>query len=201
MGIKIGFTCSTFDLLHAGHIMMLEEAKSVCDYLIVGLQVNPAIDRDYKHPPVQSVSERFIQLSGCKYVDEIIPYETEKDLELLLNMLQLDIRILGKEYQGQDFTGYDICKVRGIELYYNSRCHNLSTASLRKRVFNAEREKFTKRIKDTIPEPTTTQDADKILGIAEVNTSWRNFRNWRHTVVAHEGVQPTAADKINPEEC
>ncbi|MEK9694485.1 MAG: adenylyltransferase/cytidyltransferase family protein [Candidatus Poseidoniales archaeon] len=130
-----GFTCSTFDLLHAGHVMMLREAKSVCDYLIVGLQVDPTIDRPKeKNQPVQSLVERYVQLASVQYVDEIIPYQTERDLEDILQMYPIDIRILGEEYREYEFTGKDICRARGIELYFNKRDHRFSTTDLRKRV-------------------------------------------------------------------
>jgi glycerol-3-phosphate cytidylyltransferase len=132
---KIGFTCSTFDLLHAGHITMLEEAKHHCDFLIVGLQTDPTLDRpDSKNSPIQSIIERQIQLSAVKYVDEIIVYNTEKDLEDLLLTLPINIRILGVEYKDSNFTGKDICKKRGIDLYFNKRDHSFSSTSLRKRV-------------------------------------------------------------------
>jgi glycerol-3-phosphate cytidylyltransferase len=131
----IGFTCSTFDLLHAGHITMLEEAKRHCDYLIVGLQTDPTIDRpDSKNPPVQSIVERQIQLSAVKYVDEIVIYTTEQDLIDLLLTLPINTRILGDEYKHKDFTGKDICKQRNIKLIYNGRDHSFSSTSLRKRV-------------------------------------------------------------------
>lgn len=132
---KIGFTCSTFDLLHAGHITMLEEAKHQCDYLIVGLQNDPTLDRpDSKNPPVQTIVERQIQLSAVKYVDEIVVYNTEKDLEDLLLTLPINVRILGEEYKNTDFTGKKICKDRGIECFFNKRDHSFSSTSLRKRV-------------------------------------------------------------------
>ena len=134
----IGFTCSTFDLLHAGHITMLEEAKRHCDYLIVGLQTDPTIDRpESKNPPVQSIVERQIQLSAVKYVDEIVIYTTEQDLIDLLLTLPINVRILGDEYKHRDFTGKDICKQRNIKLIYNGRDHSFSSTSLRKRVANA----------------------------------------------------------------
>jgi len=132
--MKIGFTCSTFDLLHAGHVMMLREAKTVCDYLIVGLQTDPTIDRPEKNAPVQTLVERYIQLAGIEYVDEIIPYQTEQDLEDILNMFDINVRILGEEYKDGKFTGRAICAKRGIELYYNKRDHRFSSSDLRKRV-------------------------------------------------------------------
>ncbi len=133
--MKTGFTCSTFDLLHAGHVMMLREAKSVCDYLIVGLQVDPTIDRPKeKNQPVQSLVERYVQLASVQYVDEIIPYQSERDLQDILQMYPIDIRILGEEYREYDFTGKDICRARGIELYFNKRDHRFSTSNLRHRV-------------------------------------------------------------------
>ena len=133
--MKIGFTCSTFDLLHAGHVMMLREAKSVCDHLIVGLQTNPTLDRpNTKNPPVQSLVERYVQLKAIEYVDEIISYQTEQDLEDILQMYPIDVRILGVEYREKEFTGKDICRQRGIDLYFNKRDHRFSTTDLRKRV-------------------------------------------------------------------
>lgn len=135
---RIGFTCSTFDLCHAGHIAMLEEAKNQCDWLIVGLQVDPTIDRATKNKPVESIVERYIRLRGSKYVDEIIPYSTERDLEDILATFPITVRILGEEYKDKEFTGRAICAKRGIELYYNKRDHNFSSTTLRKRVAEAE---------------------------------------------------------------
>tara|TARA_B100000902_G_scaffold378470_1_gene411760 strand:+ start:3449 stop:3880 length:432 start_codon:yes stop_codon:yes gene_type:complete len=135
--MKVGFTCSTFDLLHAGHVAMLREAKSVCDHLIVGLQVDPSLDRKTKNPPVQSIVERQSQLAAIKYVDEVIIYCTENDLCDIINMYPIDIRILGEEYRDKDFTGKDECKRRGIQLHFNKRDHKFSTSDLRKRVQNA----------------------------------------------------------------
>jgi len=136
--MKVGITFSTFDLLHAGHIQMLREAKEQCDYLICGLQLDPSVDRPEKNKPVQTIVERYTQLAGVKYVDEIIPYATEKDVEDILTMYHIDVRILGDEYKEKDFTGKDICKKRGILLYFNKRDHRFSSSDLRKRV--AERE-------------------------------------------------------------
>jgi len=130
---KIGFTCSTFDLLHAGHITMLEEAKHHCDFLIVGLQTDPTIDRpDSKNAPIQSLVERQIQLAAVKYVDEIVCYQTEQDLIDLLLTLPINVRVLGEEYKEKEFTGKDICRKRDIELFFNKRDHRFSTSSLRK---------------------------------------------------------------------
>jgi glycerol-3-phosphate cytidylyltransferase len=139
--MKIGFTASTFDLLHAGHIAMLREAKSVCDYLICGLQIDPSIDRIEKNRPVQTIVERFIQLQAVKYVDEIIPYQTEKDLEDILQMYNINVRIIGEEYKHGKFTGRAICSARGIDIYYNKRDHRFSTSDLRKRVYGEELKK------------------------------------------------------------
>ena len=132
--MKIGFTCSTFDLLHAGHIQMLRDAKEQCDYLICGLQVDPSLDRKDKNSPVQTIVERYTQLNAVRYVDEIIPYQTEKDLEDILNMLHIDVRILGEEYKNKTFTGRAICAKRGIELFFNKREHRFSSSDLRNRV-------------------------------------------------------------------
>lgn len=137
-GLKIGITCSQFDLLHAGHIAMLSDAKQHCDYLIAALQNDASLDRPTKNRPVQSIVERQIQLSATRFVDEIVIYNTEKDLEDLFLILPIDMRILGIEYADKNFTGKQICIDRGIELIYNGRDHSFSSSSLRKRVMEAE---------------------------------------------------------------
>lgn len=141
-GLTIGITFSSFDLLHAGHIAMLSEAKNHCDYLIAGLQNNANWDRPEKNAPIQSIVERQIQLAATRYVDEIVVYNTEKDLEDILLSLPLDVRILGVEYKDSDFTGKAICHERGIELVFNSRDHSFSSSSLRKRIAEAESKKL-----------------------------------------------------------
>jgi glycerol-3-phosphate cytidylyltransferase len=139
---RVGITFSTFDLLHAGHIAMLSEAKKHCDYLIAALQTDPTIDRpDTKNKPVQSILERQIQLQAVRYVDEIVVYQTEKDLEDILLTLPINVRILGVEYQNVEFTGKDICEKRKIELVYNGRDHSFSSSNLRKRVAETENTK------------------------------------------------------------
>ena len=132
----VGFTASAFDLLHAGHVQMLREAREHCDYLICGLQMDPTIDRPDKNAPIQTVVERYTQLKAISYVDEIIPYLTESDLCDILSMYHIDIRILGVEYKEKDFSGKDICRKRGIDLYFNKRDHRFRTSDLRKRVCN-----------------------------------------------------------------
>lgn len=132
--MKVGFTCSAFDLFHAGHVAMLAECKQRCDYLIVGLQVDPSKDRPDKNKPVQSVYERYVQLKGCKYVDEIIPYETEQDLENLIAIEDIHVRFVGQEYKGKFITGEDTCATREIRIHYNSRLHNYSSSELRSRL-------------------------------------------------------------------
>ena len=132
--MKVGFTCSAFDLLHSGHISMLRDAKDQCDYLICGLQVDPSADRLEKNRPIQTVVERYTQLKAVGYVDEIIPYSTEEDLKDILSMYHIDVRILGDEYREKDFTGKEICKRRDIALYFNKRDHRFSSSELRKRV-------------------------------------------------------------------
>jgi glycerol-3-phosphate cytidylyltransferase len=139
--MKIGITFSAFDLLHAGHIKMLEEAKRQCDYLIVALQTDPTLDRPEKNSPTQSVVERYIQLKGCLHVDEIVPYATEQDLEDILRSFKLDVRIVGDEYREKNFTGRTYCEEKGIELYYNGRDHRFSSSSLRKVVADKENNK------------------------------------------------------------
>tara|TARA_B100001057_G_scaffold80729_1_gene76003 strand:- start:1415 stop:1828 length:414 start_codon:yes stop_codon:yes gene_type:complete len=137
--MKIGITFSTFDLLHAGHVKMLEEAKTICDYLIVGLQLDPSIDRTKKNKPTQSIIERYIQLKGCKFIDEIVPYVTEEDLMDVLTSFKIDIRIIGEDYKGKNFTGKEYCKGKGIKIYYNSREHRFSSSDLRKKVADSEK--------------------------------------------------------------
>jgi glycerol-3-phosphate cytidylyltransferase len=138
-GKKIGITFSTFDMLHAGHIAMLAEAKNHCDYLIAGLQTDPTIDRpDTKNHPVQSIVERQIQLAACRYVDEVVVYQTEQDLRDLLLILPVDVRVLGVEYEHKDFSGKAECHQRNIEIIFNGRDHSFSSSSLRKRVAEAE---------------------------------------------------------------
>ena len=145
--MKIGFTCSTFDLFHAGHIIMLKEAKAQCDYLIVGLQTDPTIDRPKeKNKPVQSIFERYVQLQACKFVDEIVVYATEKDLIDILLSYPITVRILGNEYEDRSFTGRQECISRGIKFYFNKREHTFSTTELRQRVVDAEAEKMMKKV-------------------------------------------------------
>lgn len=136
--MKVGFTCSTFDLFHAGHVMMLKEARTQCDYLIVGLQIDPTIDRPTtKNKPIQTVLERFIQVQACKFVDEIIPYATEKELMDILTSYPIDVRIVGEEYRDKQFTGFNL----PISVYFNSRQHSFSTTELRQRVLDIEKAK------------------------------------------------------------
>jgi glycerol-3-phosphate cytidylyltransferase len=137
----VGITCSTFDLLHAGHIIMLQECKKYCDYLICALQSDPTIDRKEKNAPIQSLVERYIQLDAVEYVDKIIPYNTEQELETIFASMDLDVRIIGEEYKDKDFTAKRVCEKRGIKLIYNKREHDFSTSSLRKRVYEQESDK------------------------------------------------------------
>lgn len=134
----VGITFSTFDLLHAGHIAMLREAKSVCDYLICGLQVDPSCDRIEKNKPVQTLVERYAQLASVKYVDEIIPYQSENDVLDILQMYPIDVRVIGDEYKSKDFTGKEECRSLGISIYYNKRNHRFSSSDLRERVYNEQ---------------------------------------------------------------
>ena len=134
---KIGFTCSCFDLFHAGHVMMLREAKEQCDYLIVGLQTDPTFDREWKNKPIQSVFERYVQLKACSYVDEIIPYATEKELLDILTSYHIDVRIIGEEYRDRQFTGHNL----PMSVYFNSRKHSFSTTELRQRVLSEQTKK------------------------------------------------------------
>ena len=132
--MKIGFTCGAFDLLHAGHVLMLEEARRQCDRLVVGLQSDPSLDRAHKNRPVQELEERRVQLAGCRFVDEIVLYETEADLYKLLRDMKPDIRIVGADWKGKPFTGHDL----PIAVYFNGRDHGYSSSSLRKRIYESE---------------------------------------------------------------
>jgi len=134
---KVGFTCGAFDLLHAGHVLMLEETKSQCDYLIVGVQSDPSLDRLNKNRPIQFYDERIIMVKAIRHVDEVVLYDTEEDLVNLLKNIQPDIRIVGADWEGKSFTGHEL----PIPIYFNSRDHGWSTTDLRNRVYNAERKK------------------------------------------------------------
>ena len=132
--MRIGITFSSFDLLHAGHVVMLKEAKNQCDYLIVGLQLDPSLDRPEKNNPSQSIIERYIQLKGSKYVNEIVPYVTEQDVQDILLSFKIDVRIIGEEYKQIEFTGKEYCIKKGIKIYYNSREHRFSSTEIKTRL-------------------------------------------------------------------
>lgn len=133
--MKVGFTCGAFDILHTGHALMLEEARSVCDHLIVAVQSDPSIDRLEKNRPIQSYDERIIMVKSIKFVDRVVLYDTEEDLVNLLKMIKPDVRILGADHKGKNFTGHDM---ENITFYFNTRDHDYSTSNLRERVYNAE---------------------------------------------------------------
>jgi glycerol-3-phosphate cytidylyltransferase len=135
--MNTGITFSSFDLFHSGHVAMLKEARQNCDFLIVGVQTDPTIDRPEKNQPIQSVFERYVQLEGCKYVDQIIPYATEQDLIDILLTYQITTRFIGEEYRTKEYTGKQLCIDNGIEIYYNKRQHSFSTSELRKRIKQA----------------------------------------------------------------
>lgn len=132
--MKVGITFGAFDLCHAGHVLMFAECKRHCDYLIVGMQIDPSQERDTKNTPVQSVYERFVQLNAIKYIDEVIPYQYEDELITILLSKDINIRFVGDDYVGRDFTGKDDCVDKNIEIYYNKRDHGFSTTELRKRI-------------------------------------------------------------------
>ena len=145
--MKIGFNCSSFDLFHAGHVTMLKMEKDLCDWLIVALQVDPTIDRPgIKNKPTQSVYERYVQLQGCRYVDEILVYETEEDLLNMIKTQRMDIRFLSEEYENRDFTGKQYCIDNGIEIHYHKRQHKYSSTELRNRVHHLEELKRTETL-------------------------------------------------------
>jgi glycerol-3-phosphate cytidylyltransferase len=168
--MKIGFTASAFDLLHAGHIIMLKECKEHCDYLIVGLHINPAIERENKNVPVQSVVERYIQLRATKYVDEIIPYQTEADLLNILQTQNVNIRFLGEEYSGKQFTGLDYCHENSIEIHFNSRKHPFSSSELRRRVSGLA--KIDSKIIEITGIPTPSPS--KIVSLTNIPITWES---------------------------
>ena len=141
--MKLGITFSTFDLLHAGHVSMLKEAKTVCDYLICGLHVDPQVERPQKNSPVQTVVERYMQLSAVKYIDEIIPYNLEVDLHNILLAYPINVRIIGSDYKDVEFSGKDICINKNIKIYYNSRSHDFSSSGLRRKIAELENAKKT----------------------------------------------------------
>ena len=149
--MKIGFNCSSCDLFHAGHVTMMKMEKQLCDYLIVALQVDPTIDRPgVKNKPVQSVYERYVQLQGCRYVDEILVYETEADLLNLLQTQNIDVRFLSEEYKDRDFTGKHYCIDTGIELFFHLRRHQYSSTELRNRVYTLEKKKRDEKIESNV---------------------------------------------------
>ena len=149
--MKIGFNCSSCDLFHAGHVTMMKMEKQLCDYLIVALQVDPTIDRPgVKNKPVQSVYERYVQLQGCKYVDEILVYETEADLLNLLQTQNIDVRFPSEEYKDRDFTGKQYCIDNGIELFFHLRRHQYSSTELRNRVYELEKKKRDEKIESSV---------------------------------------------------
>ena len=158
--MKIGFNCSSFDLFHAGHVTMLKMEKEMCDYLKVALQVDPTVDRPgIKNKPVQSVYERYVQLQACKYIDEILVYESEEDLLNLIQTQTIDIRFLSEEYIDQDFTGKQYCIDHDIELFYHLRKHKYSSTEIRNRVYNLEQQKR----EDAVQETTIRQYSPEIL--------------------------------------
>ena len=169
--MKKGFVASCFDLgPHAGHIAMLEEAKRHCDHLIVALQTDPTLDRKEKNSPVESVSERYLKLKACKYVDEIIPYQTEADLLNILQTQNVNIRFLGEEYSGKQFTGLDYCHENSIEIHFNSRKHPFSSSELRRRVSGLANTN-SKIIEITgIPTPSPS----KIVGLTNIPITWES---------------------------
>ena len=149
--MKIGFNCSSCDLFHAGHVTMMKMEKQLCDYLIVALQVDPTIDRPgVKNKPVQSVYERYVQLQGCKYVDEILVYETEADLLNLLQTQNINVRFISEEYKDRDFTGKQYCIDNGIELFFHLRRHQYSSTELRNRVYTLEKKKRDEKIESNV---------------------------------------------------
>ena len=167
--MKIGFNCSSCDLFHAGHVTMMKMEKQMCDYLIVALQVDPTIDRPgVKNKPTQSVYERYVQLQGCKYVDEILVYETEADLLNLIQTQTLHIRFLSEEYKDRDFTGKQYCIDNGIELYFHMRRHQYSSTELRNRVYELEKKKREEKVEEKV-EQYSPELLSKYFSEGEIN--------------------------------
>lgn len=135
---KIGFTSVVGDLLHVGHIAMINECKKYCDKLIVGVLSDPRLDRPEKNEPVESLFERYYRVKNHKGVDEVVPLRGEADLEMALTILDINIRFVGEDYKGKNFTGKEVCEKRGIEIFYNDRSHGLSSSNLRERVLNSK---------------------------------------------------------------
>lgn len=190
-----GFTCGTFDLLHAGHILLLKHAKSKCTRLIVGLQVDPTIDRPEKNKPIQSLYERHIQLEACKYVDEIIVYETEKDLELICKTVDFNVRFLGMEYKGKNFTGYDILLKRNpnFKFEYVDRSHGFSSSELRSRIFNNHQIGSIEQIKHFDYQPLSSFHNDNM------NSQFKNLTSLTTTPLStdHYQLNPLSQEQIN----
>jgi len=160
--MKIGFNCSSFDLFHAGHVTMLKMEKELCDYLKVALQVDPTVDRPgIKNKPVQSAYERYVQLQGCKYVDEILVYETEEDLLNLIQSQTIHIRFLSEEYKDRDFTGKQYCIDNGIELFFHLRRHKYSSTEIRTRVHHLEEQKRIKKLEENVIEQYSPEILEK----------------------------------------
>lgn len=160
--MKIGFNCSSFDLFHAGHVTMLKMEKELCDHLKVALQVDPTIDRPgFKNKPVQSVYERYVQLQACKYVDEILVYETEEDLLNLMQSQTIHIRFLSEEYKDRDFTGKQYCIDNGIELFFHLRRHKYSSTEIRNRVYHLETQKRMEKNQENVVEQYSPELLEK----------------------------------------
>jgi glycerol-3-phosphate cytidylyltransferase len=160
--MKVGFNCSSFDLFHAGHVTMLKMEKELCDHLKVALQVDPTIDRPgIKNKPVQSVYERYVQLQACKYVDEILVYETEEDLLNLMQSQTIHIRFLSEEYKDRDFTGKQYCIDNGIELFFHLRRHKYSSTEIRNRVYHLETQKRMEKNQENVVEQYSPELLEK----------------------------------------
>ncbi|MCL4406024.1 MAG: adenylyltransferase/cytidyltransferase family protein [Patescibacteria group bacterium] len=156
----VGFTCGAFDLCHAGHVRMFKECKKHCDYLIVGVQGDPSIDRPAKNIPIQSHAERLEIMSSIRFIDEVIPYNTEEDLYRLLKGLKeqnrVDIRFLDEDWRDKQFTGWDL----DFKLYFNDRSHGFSTSELRRRIYLVEKNKMLMQESANDPENLSAETAD-----------------------------------------
>jgi len=193
--MKVGITFSTFDLFHAGHVLMLKEAKESCDHLIAGIQTDPTIDRpDTKNKPIQSIVERQIQVEGCKYVDSIVIYNTEKDIEDILKSTKLDVRIIGVEYKDKDFTGKEICNNRGIEVVYNSRDHDWSTTELRERMGDST----AKQLKPKLSPSVRKMIAENNLDVLAIPLSREDKRITKADVISYMERTMLTKDDVKP---
>lgn len=157
---KIGFTAGVFDLTHCGHLLMFQYCKKHCDYLIVAIQVDPSKYREGKEAPIETIFERFVRLESCKYVDKVIPYESEEDLESILNTVYYDLRFIGSDHQGRSFTGDSI---RKDTHHFNPRDHQYSSTSLKERVVSGRKSSYRPKPEPKVENVGTEEDEHPLM--------------------------------------